>query len=267
MSYKLYSFKTGHDHDLEQWNGRTLKSEIESTQNRTIAEIFDRYFDGSVARILEGGCGVGGWVDYFQKRGHDVVGIEYDERIIEMAKKEDPSIPIVLGDITNLDYPDSSFDAYISLGVIEHFEHGPQEALSEAHRILKPGGLAFITTPMLTPMRRLAGHPLRNLYFAIRDLRGKPKYFWEYRFTKRELCTYIEDAGFEVEFVGIDDYERLERSKHIGLWADYFFLRDKSGGVWELNGVGRALLRVLRLGSPWFFSSGAHVVARARKDR
>lgn len=266
MSYKLYSFKTGKEHDLDQWNGRSLQSEIDSIRNRTLVNIFERYLDRPGLRILEGGCGLGGWVDYFRNRGHDVVGVEYDERIVKLAKEHDPSIPIVLGDITRLDFPDSSFDAYISLGVIEHFEEGPQVALEEAHRILKPNGLAFITTPVLTPLRRIVAHPMRDVYFTLRDMQGKPKYFWEYRFTKEELCNYIRDAGFEIEYVGIDDYELEERRKHIGLWADYFFLRDKSGRAWELNGAGRTVLRLLRLGSPWFFCSGAHVVARARKD-
>jgi SAM-dependent methyltransferase len=265
MSYKLYSFKTGEEHDLDQWNGRSLRSEVESIRNRTLVEIFNRFLTGTRLRILEGGCGLGGWVDYFRKQGHDVIGIEYDERIIKLAKEEDPSIPIILGDITQLDFPDNSFDAYISLGVIEHFEHGPHQALTEAFRILKPGGLAFITTPVLTTLRRLVAHPMRDVYFRIRDLKGQPKYFWEYRFTKKELCDYIRDAGFEIEYVGIDDYEPEERHKHIGLWADYFFLRDKSGRAWELNGAGRAILRLLRVGSPWFFCSGAHVVARAPK--
>jgi len=44
--------------------------------------------------------------------------------VVEKAKEFDPDLPIVVGDVQNLDYPDSSFDAYISLGVVEHFEEG-----------------------------------------------------------------------------------------------------------------------------------------------
>ena len=58
-------------------------------------------------------------------------------------------MPVIQGDILDLKYPDAHFDAYISQGVIEHFEEGPQQALNEAWRVLKPDGLAFITVPYL----------------------------------------------------------------------------------------------------------------------
>lgn len=265
MSYKLFSFKTGAEHDLDQWEERSMQGELESFKNRTLVGIFDKFMHGRKLRILEGGCGFGAWCIYFRERGHDIVGIEYDQRIVERALAYDETVPVVLGDITDLKYPDSSFDAYISLGVIEHFEHGPEKALAEAHRILKPGGLAFVTTPYLTLFRRLVAHPMRSLYFLWRTMRGKPKYYWEYRFTKKELRTYLEKAGFEVIHTDIDDYIPAEKNRHIGLWADFFFLRATGGEIWELNAAGKALLKFFRIFSPWLFCSGIQMVARAVK--
>jgi len=265
MSYKLFSFKTGAEHDLDQWEERSMQGELESFKSRTLVGIFEKFMSGRKMRILEGGCGFGAWCLWFQERGHEIVGIEYDERIVERAHEFDKTVPVVLGDITDLKYPDSSFDAYISLGVIEHFEHGPEKALTEAHRILKPGGLAFVTTPYLTVFRRLVAHPMRSLYFLWRTLRGKPKYYWEYRFTEKELRTYLETAGFEVIYTDIDDYIPEEKNRHIGLWADFFFLRENGGQIWELNSAGKAALKFLRMFSPWFFCSGMQMVARAVK--
>lgn len=268
MSYKLYSFKTGAEHDLDQWESRSLLGELESFKSRTLVGIFDRFMNGRQLRILEGGCGFGAWCIWFREFGHEVLGIEYEKHIVERALAYDKTAPVVLGDITDLKYPDNSFDAYISLGVIEHFEHGPEKALAEAHRILKPGGLAFVTTPYLTVFRRLVAHPMRSLYFFWRTLRGKPKYFWEYRFTKKELRRYLEQAGFEVIYTDIDDYVPEEKNRHIGLWADFFFLRKKDGEIWELNGVGKTLLRIgRRFFSPWLFCSGVQMVARAVKNQ
>jgi SAM-dependent methyltransferase len=265
MSYKLFSFKTGAEHDLDQWQERSMQGELESFKTRTLVGIFDKFMKGKKLRILEGGCGFGAWCLYFRDRGHEIVGIEYDKRIVERAVDYDKTVPVVLGDITDLKYPDSSFDAYISLGVIEHFEHGPEKALAEAHRILKPGGLAFVTTPYLTVFRRLVAHPLRSLFFLTRTLRGKPRYYWEYRFTGKELRNYLEQAGFEIIYTDIDDYLPEEKNRHIGLWADFFFLRKRSGEIWELNGIGKALLKVLKVFSPWFYCSGIQMVARAVK--
>jgi len=267
MSYKLYSFKTGAEHDVDQWEARSMQGELESFKNRTLVGIFDKFINGHPLRILEGGCGFGAWCLWFRDRGHDIVGIEYEKHVVERALSYDKTVPVVLGDITDLNYPDNSFDGYISLGVIEHFEHGPEKALAEAHRILRPGGLAFVTTPYLTVFRRLIAHPMRSLYFLIRTLRGKPKYYWEYRFTQKELRRYLEKAGFEVIYTDIDDYLPEEKNRHIGLWADFFFLRKQDGEIWELNGVGKTILKIgKKFLSPWFFCSGMQMVARAVKN-
>ncbi|OPX25693.1 MAG: hypothetical protein B1H05_03480, partial [Candidatus Cloacimonas sp. 4484_140] len=122
------------------------------------------YTEFGDVKILEAGCGLGGWVIYLKERGYDILGLEYETFIIERSKQYDPEIPIIKGDINALDFPNDYFDSYISLGVIEHFEEGPQKALSEAYRVLKPNGLAFITVPYLTVLRKLIAHPLREIY-------------------------------------------------------------------------------------------------------
>ena len=265
MSYRLMSFKTGKEHDLEQWNNRSLEGELRSFEGRTLVRIFEQHLNGKRLRILEGGCGFGAWCEWFQRKGYEIVGIEYDREIVSRAKQFKSNVAVEFGDISNLKYPDNTFDAYISLGVLEHFEHGPEKALLEAYRILKPGGLAFVTTPYLTPLRRFVAHPIRSLYFVIRRLQGKPNYFWEYRFTYRELCGLLEQAGFEIIHEDIDDYEKNEQSRHIGLWADWFMLRKPDGEIWELNALGKVLLRILRMLPAKWFCSGLHLVARAKK--
>lgn len=262
VSYKFYSFRDRTGQNEEQWAERTVEGEIRSCYTRTLTRIFDRFLEGPNLKILEAGCGLGGWVHYFRERGHDVIGVEYEASVVQRVKAYDSSFPIVQGDITNLDFPDNTFDAYISLGVIEHFEEGPQKALNEARRVLKPKGLAFITVPYLSFFRRIWVHPLREIYFALRRLKGKKDYFWEYRYTKKELAFFLNEAGFEILYTGIDDYIAEDKKHHIGLYADFFFLRKKGGEIWELNLPGRLFLRIARVFSPWLFCSGLHMVAR-----
>ena len=235
MSYKFLSLNTGHEQDDTQWDGRSLDGELAAFSERSLALVFDRYLVGRKFRIIEAGCGLGAWCEWFKRRGHDVVGLEYLEDVVKKTKSITPDIPVELGDITSINYENNSFDVYVSLGVIEHFEQGPEKALSEAFRVLKPGGIAFFTVPVLTPVRKFIAHPIRNLYFLIKKLGNHQTYFWEYRYTSEELRSYIEKAGFEVLEEGIDDYDQRVNNRHMGLWADWFFLRKMPGEMWELN--------------------------------
>jgi SAM-dependent methyltransferase len=262
MAYRFMSPHATDEHNVDQWTDRSLEGELRSYEDRTIVGLFDKYLTGD-ARVMEGGCGFGGWCEWFRRRGISVVGIEFNENVVRRAKELGPTVPVVLGDVAKLDYPGDSFDAYISLGVVEHFEDGPGRALQEARRVVRPGGLIFVSTPYLNLGRRLVAHPVRGLYLFVRKLRRKPSYFWEYRFTKEELTRYVEAAGFDVVEVGLDDYEPWVTNRHIGLWADWFFLRAREGEIWELNFAGVALLRILGVLPRAWYSSGVVVVARA----
>jgi SAM-dependent methyltransferase len=53
---------------------------------------------------------------------------------------------IVLGDMTQAPFPDSSFDLVVSVEVLEHVEEDDR-FVHQAHRVLKPGGVFLMTTP------------------------------------------------------------------------------------------------------------------------
>jgi MPBQ/MSBQ methyltransferase len=60
----------------------------------------------------------------------------------------------LLGDAEDLPFPDDAFDRYISSGSIEYWPD-PERAIREAHRVLRPGGLAMVAGP-LPPSGRAA---------------------------------------------------------------------------------------------------------------
>jgi len=96
-------------------------------------------------------------------------------------------------------------------------------------------------------------------------LNGRPNYFWEYRFTRNELKSYLEKAGFEIIEIDVDDYEPCIKNRHIGLWADWFFLRADRGEIWELNKIGKMILRLLSVLPRSCYCAGIVIVARAKK--
>jgi SAM-dependent methyltransferase len=74
---------------------------------------------------------------------------DIDPRALEVARRTHGAVlagtdPLLPG--ASLPYPDSRFDAIVSMDVVEHVID-PVPWLREALRVLKPGGLLFLTTP------------------------------------------------------------------------------------------------------------------------
>jgi SAM-dependent methyltransferase len=103
---------------------------------QTIEPYFLKYLPQS-GKILEAGSGRGRWVVYLRRKGFDVVGIDLARSNVAFAKAYDETIPVSHGDVLDTGFADGSFAAIISLGVVEHFEDGPQRAFRETRRILK----------------------------------------------------------------------------------------------------------------------------------
>jgi SAM-dependent methyltransferase len=154
-------------------------------------EIFPRWLprDG---KILEAGCGAGVRLLSIRARGWDIEGVEWGPDTVERALACWPGLPIRVGDVTALDVPDGYYSGYISLGVVEHRRAGPEPFLTEAYRVLKPGGVALLSVPTMHSLRRLKA--ALGLYRAS----GEEQEFYQYAFRKAEFQEFLEAAGFEV---------------------------------------------------------------------
>ena len=106
-------------------------------------------------RVLDIGCGHGALsLTLSESAGFDVVAMDILEARVSSvrAKKaaRDPAaaarVQIVRADAEALPYRDESFDAVAATEVLEHVDE-PGRMLSEATRVLRPGGRFFMTTP------------------------------------------------------------------------------------------------------------------------
>jgi SAM-dependent methyltransferase len=287
----------------DMWKRRTIELELEACEIETPPrELFLTYLSKK-DRIIDAGCGFAKWVIYLHRRGYKIVGIDNNKLAISKLKEFDSTIHVEMGDILNIKYPDNSFDAYISMGIVEHFEEGPQAPLNEAYRLLKPGALIFVSVPTVNIIRNIIRRPLRNIinYFpgSLMALKkgwseSKPKaifdaivslvpdkvkiilaervkkrklycHFTEYRYTRGELENFLRQSGFEIiKTIPHDFYG--SKNHAIGLWEDFTFLRDLKGEAnYKLNLVGKLVSRILDGISPWIACNSVICVASSLK--
>ena len=102
---------------------------------------------GSGAEAIEIGCGTGDFLRHCKDVGLRPTGLEISPHAAELCRREH-GIDITVGEFSTGVLPEGRFDAVALLHFIEHAAN-PADVLSEAYRILKPGGVILLTTPNL----------------------------------------------------------------------------------------------------------------------
>ncbi len=147
------------------------------------------------ARILDGGCGLGEWTIFFRRKGYQALGIDISAQTIARLREIFPDAEFTVADIRESGLPGESFDTYFSWGVFEHFEEGLHRCVAEAFRLLKPGGLLFVTVPFDNLRHALAG-ALASGHEIVG--KGAPLRFYQWRLTRAELARELSIGGFVV---------------------------------------------------------------------
>ncbi|MEO7192831.1 MAG: class I SAM-dependent methyltransferase [Vicinamibacterales bacterium] len=142
-------------------------------------------------RIVDLGCGSGRAIAWNAASGASILGVDISPFFAREALQ---GSDLILGDLRKLPLADAAFNKAWSLDVFEHLSpEALRDVLTEAHRVLEPGGALF----MYTHVRR-NGWPAMGVRLVNRFAR---------------LC----------EHVGLLDLhqERLRKSDHLNPIADH----------------------------------------------
>ena len=92
------------------------------------------------SKILDACCGTGDLGVLIKKEEPlaDITGIDFSEKMLSIARNRIESINFIQKDITDLDFPDNSFD-FVVMGFGLRNVVNPEKALYELYRVLKPG--------------------------------------------------------------------------------------------------------------------------------
>ena len=126
--------------------------------------LIKKYIQGD---ILEVGAGCGSFTrNYYNQKINNNTLTEKDERNIETLKSRFNNYKNI--EVLNLpvDKIEKKFDSILYFHVLEHIENYKQ-AISEAKRILKPGGYFYLCTPLLSPKH----HPIDYTRWTIEGLK------------------------------------------------------------------------------------------------
>ena len=131
------------------------------------------------------GCGDGRFLAAMAARGWRTEGIETESVAAHLARQRSGSV-IHETPLEAADFSEGAFDMVSLLHVLEHVPD-PRATLTEARRILRPGGILFLAVPN-------AGSGEAAIFGGAWYALDLPRHFWG--FTPRTLARLVEECGF-----------------------------------------------------------------------
>jgi SAM-dependent methyltransferase len=169
---------------------------------RQVAVVVSLLGQHTHAAILDVGCGTGDLLRRAAAPDGIGVGVDLSTAMLRVGTSDRRGGPVhfVQGQGSQLPIADGSFDAVISLGLVEYLWPDVRW-IAEIHRVLRPNGVAVLCFPHGGCAVRVAGDALESVYAGTRRvLSGRePAPSLVHRPRRREFDTAMAAGGFVKE--------------------------------------------------------------------
>ena len=144
-------------------------------------------------KILDIGCGAGQITDYLTQKGFNVVGIDFSESLLNIARQNFPYSKFILADICEYN-PEEQVDGIIAKDVLFHLpDENLIQVLHKFKMLLKPNGNLCI----IMDMPKEEGEQI-----FVEELDDKYHIYYNY-LTPEKLRNLLEKTGFSIENIQI----------------------------------------------------------------
>ena len=177
------------DYYSNEYERTNYLSPITEKRYNQLLDGFEKYRKNN--RILDIGAGCGFFITTAKKRGWEVYGTELSKNSVAGCKNLNSELSY--GELHELQFPEESFDVVVNLEVIEHLNN-PIQFVGEISRILRKGGITYLTTPNFNAIHRfrlkekydVISYPNHLCYYTPKTIK---KLFKANNFTPKKVIT------------------------------------------------------------------------------
>lgn len=113
---------------------------------KTLHRWIDEQHFTANSKILEAGCATGALTSHIAQSGHRVTGVDYDSKMIHLAKAKNKHCDFAVADVLDLPFEENQFDVVIATSLI-NIVSDKYRAINELSRTCKKGGVLSILVP------------------------------------------------------------------------------------------------------------------------